>query len=182
MRSLEEIYEDLPKVNCKGLCASSCGPIDMSTEERRRIAEAGVIIPLYSSEAARAWDAGQPVYCPALDLDTRQCTVYALRPLICRAWGAGRGEMACPHGCEIEGPRLRAEGILALMNESYRVGGHEYHTPKVLDAIEESLKYPEVVLAYRAVAARRPGAQADLVRILKESRRGRDKPSAVESS
>lgn len=35
--SLERIYRAVPTVQCKGLCQQSCGPINMSAEERRRI-------------------------------------------------------------------------------------------------------------------------------------------------
>lgn len=39
--------------------------------------------------------------CPAL-VENR-CTVYDVRPTICRLWGAGPG-MACPWGCEPDVP------------------------------------------------------------------------------
>jgi uncharacterized protein len=94
MREIEELWAQVPEVHCKGLCADYCGPIDASVVERRLLRERGVrlrALPLIEVGTGRA----RP--CPAL-VDGR-CTVYDIRPLICRIWGAVR-RLQCEHGCE----------------------------------------------------------------------------------
>lgn len=120
--SLERIYRAVPTVACRGLCSDSCGPIDMSIEERRRIAAHGVNIPP-AADALTAIREGRPVAdCPALD-DGR-CTVYDDRPLICRLWGAVES-MPCPHGCEATPGLLMDAGAHILIRRSLKlsVGG-----------------------------------------------------------
>lgn len=116
--SLERIYRVIPQVACKGLCSETCGPIDMSSEERRRIAERGVVIPPSDSALANLLD--NPSYhCPALD-DDKRCRVYADRPLICRLWGAVES-MPCPHGCEVTPGLLMDGGAQSLIGRSLRL-------------------------------------------------------------
>ncbi len=81
---LDALYAELPALDCLGLCHGSCGPILMSPAESARLAEHGTVIPL-------SWS------CPALTM-LRRCSVYEVRPLICRIW-ASVESMACPHGC-----------------------------------------------------------------------------------
>ena len=91
---LTVLYERVPSIpGCKGHCWISCGPVDMSWRERQRLHQAGV--KLADPIAARA-DPGTH-WCEALSGDGR-CTVYPIRPLLCRLWGTVRS-MACPHGC-----------------------------------------------------------------------------------
>jgi len=104
---LEALYAELPEVACQGKCQTCCGPIDMSPGERLRIRSQGVEIQPMTSARVRAWerqqkydDEGEPLWCNALNLDTGLCEVYEIRPMICRLWGTGTGEMACPHGCK----------------------------------------------------------------------------------
>lgn len=85
---LRQLYRQVPKLECKGLCEHSCGPIAMTTLEARRI-ETKIGRPIGAVDAE--------LRCPLLTDDGR-CSVYELRPLICRMWGASVG-MECPHGC-----------------------------------------------------------------------------------
>lgn len=85
---LAVIYDALPKVACRGLCVEACGPIACTSGEALRMEFAG----------------GKPL---AFDAETLtcgylragRCTVYAVRPFVCRAFGAVEG-MRCPFGCE----------------------------------------------------------------------------------
>ena len=127
---LQELYDELPTVECKGLCWNSCGPIDMSDAERSRIVDLGVEIPLFTSERSERWAANGKgdLYCPALSFKAREggmgCTVYEARPLICRLWGVGVGELACPYGCEVTGRVDNAEANRFIMR-SMKIGGNE---------------------------------------------------------
>lgn len=110
--SLERIYRAVPTVECKGLCAQSCGAIDMSPVERQRIAELGVDIPKPSIDTITE-------ACPAL-IDDR-CSIYANRPLICRMWGAVES-LPCPHGCAATPGLLMDTGAQALIARSLKLG------------------------------------------------------------
>lgn len=116
--SLERIYRSIPTVACQGLCTQSCGPIDMSPEERRRIAAQGVTIPP-AAEALHAIISGEQTGdCPAL-ADGR-CSVYNDRPLICRLWGAVES-MPCPHGCEVIPGLLMDAGARMLIARTLKL-------------------------------------------------------------
>jgi Fe-S-cluster containining protein len=113
--SLERIYRSVPTVKCKGLCSESCGPIMMSPEEHRRVEEAGVDImpPDELLQLALLHDF-LPV-CPALV--NNRCSVYEVRPLICRLWGAAES-LPCPYGCEVTPGLLVDEGAHELIRRS----------------------------------------------------------------
>lgn len=116
--SLERIYRAIPTVDCKGLCTESCGPIEMSDEERERIAARGVTIPP-AAQAMQAIISGvRTADCPALT-DGR-CTVYEDRPLICRLWGAVQS-MPCPYGCEATPGLLMDAGAQMLIARTLKL-------------------------------------------------------------
>lgn len=118
--SLERIYRAVPTVACKGLCAESCGPIEMSDEERERLTERGVEIPPIDQAALDIIAGKRSASCPALVND--RCSVYEHRPLICRLWGAVES-MPCPHGCEVTPGLLMDDGARMLIQRSLSVGG-----------------------------------------------------------
>ena len=90
-RKLEAIYAEIPGIpDCDGRCAEACGPIAMFTGEWERVKRSKGSTP-------RVRD---PLTCPMLS-PTGSCTVYSVRPYICRLWG-GTKELACPHGCQPE--------------------------------------------------------------------------------
>ncbi len=109
----------MPVVACRGLCAGSCGPIDMSLEERRRLEGRGVTVLPLDALLPKIVEDGVGM-CPAL-VDDR-CSVYEDRPLICRLWGAVES-MPCPHGCEVTPGLLMDAGAQALIRRSLKVGG-----------------------------------------------------------
>lgn len=117
---LAELYARVPKIpDCDGRCWRSCGPIDMSDRERQRTRQAGVQI----SDYREARDDPEEFYCEALTKDKR-CSIYELRPLICRLWGTTIG-MPCPFGCVPEGGFLTDDEGQELVAQSLRIGGHE---------------------------------------------------------
>ncbi len=94
--TIQDLWAEVVDVGCKGLCEDSCGPIGASPVELRMLAWRGVV-PGDPMEALEAYLDGGPVEsCPAL-VDGR-CSVYEIRPLVCRLWGSVE-EMPCPHGC-----------------------------------------------------------------------------------
>lgn len=92
-QQLDALYAELPTIDCQGMCWDSCGPIQMTGVERQRIhREAGVEIP------DRSWLRDGSGLCPALNM-FHQCSVYQIRPLICRIWGMTR-RLRCNYGCK----------------------------------------------------------------------------------
>jgi len=120
---LDELYAQLPTINCTGACWGSCGPIDMTHRERQRIREHGVKIPHYTvTELAIVALSNEGAMCPALV--NRRCSVYLARPLICRLYGITEA-MKCPHGC-VPSPRYLNDGETHdLFTEVMLIGGHE---------------------------------------------------------
>ncbi len=86
--ALDRLSARLPTIVCQGKCQRYCGHVPMSRLERDRIVER----------------VGEPrtfhgFNCNLLDKSTGRCTVYEIRPLICRIWGCVK-KLACPHGCK----------------------------------------------------------------------------------
>ena len=115
-RALERIWSSVPDVGCKGLCSDSCGPVAVDATAYRRTelwkqyglpenirgprmsnAEWTLLLQHLGREPGLAPGS---IRCPLLTADGR-CSVYDIRPLVCRVWGAvvERPETRCPHGC-----------------------------------------------------------------------------------
>lgn len=114
---LDELYAQLPALECKGRCHDTCTVIDASELERQRMAEAGVTLPEALYPLRRYIEEGEVPRCPALG-PLNNCTVYAVRPFICRAFGLvhqpenpvpHNGPMMCDHGCIPDGTLSPAE-------------------------------------------------------------------------
>ena len=110
-RELDALYARLPEIKCQGYCHDSCGPIDMSIRERARIVE----------RARKSITCGAYASCSMLTED-RRCSVYDIRPLICRLWGVVKS-MRCPYGCVPEGGWLSDEDGVRMIVEADRIGG-----------------------------------------------------------
>lgn len=91
---LDALYATLPRLECKGLCYQSCGPIGLTRLEYDRLIDeqkkmTGKTGPVIFDEHRQA--------CSLLTLDNR-CALYSARPGICRLFGISQN-MACPFGC-----------------------------------------------------------------------------------
>ena len=96
--ALEVLYARLPTVACRGDCAEACGPVPLTVLEARRLQvtthRKPRTIPLdYVDERGNT----RTQRCIYLT-DTNRCSAYAVRPLICRAWGVLKG-LSCTRGC-----------------------------------------------------------------------------------
>jgi Fe-S-cluster containining protein len=112
---LRALYERIPQVACKRKCQSYCiAVVDdgaLSVLERERI---------WSLHGVRP--PGPDHACGYLD-DVGRCSIYALRPLVCRIWGVlDVPGMRCEYGCKPERYLSPAEGH-ALMQEVVAIGG-----------------------------------------------------------
>ena len=93
---LDELYAELPKIDCRGLCAESCGPVPMGRVEWQRVCRAG------------GEREGRPdLVCPYLE--NERCSVYEVRPLLCQLWGVVE-TMPCLWGCKPDRYLTREEG------------------------------------------------------------------------
>lgn len=123
---LDALYASLPKIECQKLCASACGPIEMSIRERVRLEQA----------------AGKPCkvngkLCALLTADGH-CSAYAVRPMICRVWGLTRA-LRCPYGCVPERWLTDAE-CYELIGRADLVGGKPDDTSRSRRILEQSLE------------------------------------------
>lgn len=97
------IYSSIPRLNCRGKCQASCGPIMAHAREVEYFeAKTGVAFP----DAVKVLQSGD-LSCPLLNA-IGQCSVYRYRPLICRLWGVVAA-MPCIFGCTPERVLSEAE-------------------------------------------------------------------------
>lgn len=111
---LDELYAQIPALECKGLCHNSCTRIEASELERQRIRERGKDIgeSISGPRELKLILAGEVSRCPALGpLNT--CTVYDIRPMICRVWGVAEG-LLCEFGCIPDGIIPRGEVLRTI--------------------------------------------------------------------
>ncbi len=100
---LHQIYARVPHIACKGLCAESCGPIQMSKLEHEILGE-------------------PPAAMTCTLLVAGRCSRYEDRPLICRLWGVVP-EMPCQFGCQPEGGPIDGGSLIrdvALISSQVR--------------------------------------------------------------
>jgi len=107
-RDLDALYAELPTIACQGLCSSSCGPIEMTEPEWKRI-------QLRLGHTPRAIS----TTCPMLVRE--RCSVYTIRPMICRLWGIVE-RMPCPWGCKPEPGYLTTRESFTLMARAEIIG------------------------------------------------------------
>lgn len=104
LRVLNEIYNALPTVECKGLCWTTCSFIGLAPIEELNIEKATgkpvetILVPLLHREGdATMIKPTEKEECPYLRLN--RCSIYEHRPLICRVFGTAEG-LLCRHGCK----------------------------------------------------------------------------------
>lgn len=118
--SLEQIYAIVPEAHCQGLCTDYCGPVMGSRVELSNALVAGVDLMMPARRMLALKSADVPIpSCPAL-VDGR-CSIYDVRPLICRLWGVSEA-LRCEYGCTPDRLLTRDEAGW-LIKESIRLGG-----------------------------------------------------------
>jgi uncharacterized protein len=130
--ALDALYATLPTIACTGRCAIACGPIVLTDLEARRLQLATHrkprTIPVTAVDAQGNTMRARCVYLTATD----RCGAYAVRPLICRAWGLVK-MLSCMHGCVPD--RWLSSVELARIGQAIeRIGGG-----RVLRTVPEGL-------------------------------------------
>jgi len=101
--SYDDLYAELPALDCKGLCAKSCGAIKVPVKEWDALREAVGHIPArgirHNGIISAEFITDRKGRCPKLR--SGRCTIYEHRPLPCRLWGMSE-RWRCPFGCEPE--------------------------------------------------------------------------------
>jgi Fe-S-cluster containining protein len=139
IEKLEALYARLPKVQCRGLCYVACGPVPMTRLEanRMRKADSGHRLPMIREEAT--------LTCVYLSQNKR-CTVYDVRPLMCRVWGVVKS-LSCMHGC-IPDRWLSPGEFLRIAKELERIGGElVVSTTEGLKSYEDSFSRLEQTIS-----------------------------------
>lgn len=104
---LQSLYDQIPAVPCSGQCGrdrhnTCCGPIGCTVVEAELLeAFNGTTcdwVALPDGSVMMDPTERTDLRCPHLGL-SGQCEAYAVRPLICRLWGAVE-RMRCPWGCK----------------------------------------------------------------------------------
>lgn len=85
--TLEAVYDNIPSIDCKGLCHDNCTIVSMESEEYKKLAISSGKVPAVNEE-------GMCDY-----LVKERCSVYDNRPTICRLYGVAEG-LRCSHGCQ----------------------------------------------------------------------------------
>lgn len=104
--TLDELYASLPAIECKGLCARSCGPVMCEPSEALRAGGKYKLLTLNGRTVA-AYEVDRKLRCNLLR--NGRCTAYDNRPTICRLWGIVE-TMPCLWGCQPERMLTDAEG------------------------------------------------------------------------
>lgn len=118
LRRMRQLWRSIPTIACQGLCWDSCGPIGGSVLEEDLVRQAG---------GGRGFQVAEhPLYpdgermCCHLSAEGR-CSVYEVRPTICRIWGVTAG-LRCHHGCKPADPLTDAQGFV-LLAKALTIGG-----------------------------------------------------------
>ena len=124
MATRNALMRKVRSLHCKGLCQESCGPICFGESERRKVQqycrERGIEFHDLTKEGALELFLNSVMNdtdetCPYLK-DGR-CSIYPVRPMICRLWGAVE-TMRCPFGCVPELGYLNDEEARGLLTEA----------------------------------------------------------------
>jgi len=121
--TLDRLYAELPTIHCQGRCGIACGPLPLTDLEARRLqltthVKPRTVIKLLADGAPHTEKPRERcVYLTAAD----RCSAYAVRPLICRAWGLVK-MLSCMHGC-VPDRWLSDFELLRLAETVERLGG-----------------------------------------------------------
>lgn len=97
---VKAIYAKIPTIACQKKCQAACGIIPVERVELKKIRKKARIdvepFILSTPEVTMLFDSEKEL-CPLLS-EHGLCTVYEVRPLVCRLFGVVE-DFRCPEGC-----------------------------------------------------------------------------------
>jgi len=132
---LETIYKAIPKSACPSNCGKCCGPVFPSMAELRNIKAWCATRHLAFRDFL---DTTQDGLCPYLG-DMRECTIYPVRPFLCRLLGASE-DLACPIGKCVAAGKLNHAQSNCLYSAIYLHGKETSRTKKHRQIVVEVLR------------------------------------------
>lgn len=123
LEKIDALLAQVPSFECRQGCADCCGPIEMSRLEYYRVVKAsGRNAGEIRGQMERNLKRGN-YRCPMLHPKTNRCTVYQVRPAICRLFGVVKDKMLCPHGCGADvAERLSDEQVRIILDSVEELG------------------------------------------------------------
>lgn len=116
LSKLQALYAKIPPIECKGLCHPSCSIVPAAKIEIKRARERmGGKNPFNPIHTLRALEAGETKIPSCAALKDKRCSIYSVRPAICRLYGVAEG-LECHFGCEPKRKLTRQEAN-ALIRE-----------------------------------------------------------------
>ncbi len=96
-----------PYFECKQLCQEACGVVCWTEAEEMVIAD-------WLEAQGRKGRVGDLKTCVCPYLEAGACSIYEVRPIICRLFGLVKDDdrMICPHGCK---PRMKERQVQRIM-------------------------------------------------------------------
>ena len=109
LAKIDALLSGLPTFQCKEGCTDCCGPVELSRLEYTRCIQASGRTAEDVKQQMQN-NLKQGIYsCPLLNTETKRCTVYEVRPAICRLFGVVKNQLLCPHGYAPESSTLLSD-------------------------------------------------------------------------
>jgi Fe-S-cluster containining protein len=122
--ALRRAVDELPAPERAGVLARAARAVERSASTFPGDAAAGVLDPERSESSEDAWFAAvRDVPCPALELPSGRCTVYAARPTTCRTYGVAlrSGGETIVRACELNFAGAPPARVLEMAIEAARL-------------------------------------------------------------
>lgn len=137
LASIDTLLQGVPQFQCVEGCSDCCGPVPMTRLEMSRIKARVGEYEMFDKD----------LHCGLLK--DGKCSVYDIRPAICRVFGATsfQPRLVCPHGRKPEQP-LSREATDELIDK-VKALGHGHVTPDGLPLASDN--NPFMKLAHAAM-------------------------------
>lgn len=118
-KKLDALYKEIPEIECKGLCHTTCGVVPLTLAENNRIKDVnGIDMYEHQKKLLESnLDKPETLTCPMLK--DQKCTVHSIRPMLCRLYGNVQ-KMKCLYGCTPKKtflPQRKARKLLAKLEK-----------------------------------------------------------------
>jgi Fe-S-cluster containining protein len=120
---LDALYATLPTVECLKKCAANCGPIRTSRIEVQRVEEKKGFVASRNLGDSVFWQpTPRTLDCQFLMPTLGTCSIYLIRPAICRLFGVvDNPKLRCSFGCQPVPRYLTNEEAKKVFEEVLRI-------------------------------------------------------------